>query len=306
MEAMEAGARSTPVRGLFAALVTPVRDSGRPDVDRLDRILDAVLAAGVDGVCVGGATGEYPHVEAADRVALLRHVAGRLPRGRMLLAGVGASSLSLTLEIGRAAIEAGSLAVLLPMPWFYKYGQDDLASYCLHVSEALRTPCLLYDLPAFTNALETSTLIHLLRTGPYLAGVKDSSGDRARLAGLSAARDGAPWSLVVGDDRLVSDGLRAGWDGSVSGIAASCPELLAALVRSLRAGEGAEGDRLQRLVDDVAARLAPFPVPWGVRIALEARGHPTGPLPLPLTAERRRQAADFTTWLRGLVQAEGW
>ena len=36
-----------------------------------------------------------------------------------------------------------------------------------------------------------------------------------------------------------------------------------------------------------------FPVPWGIRFGLAARGVPTGPMPLPLTAERRRQVEEF-------------
>ena len=53
--------------GLFAAVATPVHDDGALDVAAFDRLVDFLVAAGVDGICVGGATGEYPHYENAER-----------------------------------------------------------------------------------------------------------------------------------------------------------------------------------------------------------------------------------------------
>jgi 4-hydroxy-tetrahydrodipicolinate synthase len=103
-------------------------------------------------------------------------------------------------------------------------------------------------------------------------------------------------TLLVGDDRLLCAGLQAGWDGGISGVAGCCPELLVALVRSFRDGRVDDAARLQRQLDELIARLSGFPTPWGIRIALEARGLRTGPLPLPLTPARREQIGSFQRW----------
>jgi dihydrodipicolinate synthase/N-acetylneuraminate lyase len=84
----------------------------------------------------------------------------------------------------------------------------------------------------------------------------------------------------------------------VSGVAALCPELLVNLRRSFKEGRTDESARLQRLLDEVIAHLAPFPTPWGIRIGLAARGFDTGPLPLPVTAARQRQIDEFQGWLQ--------
>ena len=191
------------------------------------------------------------------------------------------------------------------MPMFFRYDQQDLEAFAADVAGALRTPCLLYNLPAFTNGLAPETMLNLLRTVDFITGVKDSSGEIANLGAIADARTGQSWSLLVGDDRLLHAGLQAGWDGGISGVAGFCPELVVALYRSFVSGASDEAVRLQALLDELIEHLAPFPTPWGIRVGLAARGIDTGPLPLPLTASRREQVAAFTRWLPEWLQRTG-
>ena len=121
------------------------------------------------------------------------------------------------------------------MPMFFRYEQADLAAFCAEISGALGAPCLLYNLPGFTNGLSVETMLGLLRDEPFVAGVKDSSGEAGNLTACAVSRQRAVVALV-GDDRLLTEGLRAGWDGGISGIAGFCPELLVALYRSFVEG----------------------------------------------------------------------
>jgi 4-hydroxy-tetrahydrodipicolinate synthase len=294
--------------GLFAAVATPIHDDGRFDEAGFDRLVDFLVGAGVDGICIGGATGEYPHFETADRKAVIRRAGQRLLPDRTLLVGIGSSSTRGSIELGQAAIAAGSGALLLPMPMFFRYQQEDLQAFAAHVSRALRAPCLLYDLPDFTNGLSQASVLSLLHDEEFIVGIKDSSGREENLATFAGARGKHPWTLLVGDDRLLGAGLQAGWDGGISGVAGCCPELLVSLVRSARDGRSLEAAALQALLDELIARLSVFPTPWGIRIALEARGFPTGPLPLPLTQVRRRQILDFQIWFRAWLaeRAGAW
>jgi 4-hydroxy-tetrahydrodipicolinate synthase len=294
-----------PFAGLFAAAVTPTGDDGRLDLARVDRLVDFLVEAGVSGICIGGATGEYPHFETEDRSAVIRRAAARMPRGSALLVGIGAPSRRHVLELGHAAIDAGAAALLLPMPMFFRYAQEDLEAFSIDVTDALRAPCLLYNLPAFTNGLAAASVLNLLRTGEFIAGVKDSSGDVKHLATFAEARRGQRWSLFVGDDRILRLGLEAGWDGGISGIAGFCPELVVGIYRSYVENRLAEAARLQGLLDELIDRIAVFPTPWGIRIGLSARGIPNGPLPLPVTPGRRRQIEAFTEWLPAWLQRTG-
>jgi 4-hydroxy-tetrahydrodipicolinate synthase len=293
------------IAGLFAAVATPVYPDGTVDFGTFDRLVDFLIERDVSGICLGGATGEYPHYESADRKVLIARAARRLPRDRALLVGIGGASLRHTLTLGRAALESDSRALLLPMPMFFRYEQEDLKAFCIHVSSTLRGPCLLYNLPDFTNGLAAATILDLLRDQEFIVGIKDSSGRHEHLDSFAAQRGHAPWTLLVGDDAVLERGLRAGWDGSISGIAGFCPELLVALYRSHVAGRPEETVRLQGLLDELISHVTVFPTPWGIRIGLAARGIDTGPLPLPLTPERKQQVADFKEWLPGWLAANG-
>jgi dihydrodipicolinate synthase/N-acetylneuraminate lyase len=54
---------------------------------------------------------------------------------------------------------------------------------------------------------------------------------------------------------------------------------------------------------DLIAQLSVFPTPWGIRVALAARGFDTGPLPLPVSTERALQIAEFQRWFSTWLDA---
>ena len=135
-------------------------------------------------------------------------------------------------SLARRALQSGSRGLLLPMPMFFRYDQEDLKAFCAYVSDALRGPCLLYNLPDFTNGLEPDTVVSLLRDAEFIVGIKDSSGQIEHLNAFAAARGSRAWTLLVGDDRALYRGLQTGWNGGISGVAGFCPELLVALYRS--------------------------------------------------------------------------
>jgi 4-hydroxy-tetrahydrodipicolinate synthase len=285
------------VSGLYTAIVTPVTPTGTVDLAAFDRLCALERDRGAVGLCFGVATSDYPRFEQAERLGLLERAARRAPHGATLLAAIGAPTLERTVDLGRAAFDAGYAAVLVPMPWFFRYQQCDLSAYCAGVAAALAGPCLLYDLPDFTKPLDPDTTIALLGSIRNIVGLKDSSGRVENLLRFAEARGNRDWTLLIGDDRNGLAAVDARWDGAVSGLACCCPELLAALHASARRGDLERARRYQGLVDELITHLAPLPTPWGIRIALRARGIDTGPLPLPLSPERAAQIARIEAWL---------
>lgn len=284
---------------VIAAVATPVAANGSLHVATFERLIDFLIESGVDGLCLGGATSEYPYVAVADRNLAIGAAARRLPLDRALTVAIGAVSFRQVLELGECARDAGCRAVLLPMPMFFRYEQHDLEAFAIEVSRTLRVPLLLYDLPDFTNALAPATVIRLLQNEEFITGIKDSSGVSDNLSAFATARDGRRWMLLVGNDRLLLEGLKAGWDGTVSGIACFCPSLVLAIHRTWTRGDTAAAAHLQALLDEVIEQLDTLPAPWGIRVALEVLGFSMGPLPLPLSPIRREQIVRYREWLPG-------
>lgn len=285
--------------GVIAAVATPVAPNGALHVATFERLIDFLIESGVDGLCLGGATSEYPCVAVPDRKLAIGAAARRLPLDRALLVAIGASSFRQVLELGECARDAGSRAVLLPMPMFFRYEQHDLEAFSIEVARTLRISLLLYDLPDFTNPLEPATVVSLLENHDLIVGIKDSSGTVGNLVYYAGARAGHSWTLLVGNDRLLFAGLKAGWNGTVSGIACFCPSLVLAIHRSWTRGDHGRAAHLQTLLDEAVLKLDTLPTPWGIRIALEAQGFTMGPYPLPLSQVRRDRVTSFREWLPG-------
>lgn len=299
--------------GVFTALCTPIDALGRPDLVAFDRIIDFVMERGIEGVVIGGGTAEYPHFSVAERASLAMRAVQRMAgRGRVIVC-VGTASIFSTLRLAREAVDSGCDALLLPMPYFFRYSQDDLASYCEMVCGSVSAPVLLYNLPGFTNPLEVSTALRLLENVPNLVGLKDSSGQKENLEALAITDKQRNFSLFVGDDALLLSALRAGWDGVVSGIACFAPELIVAVYRSYREGHENQAMANQASLDELIHRvIAGLPIPWGVRLGLAARGIANGEMHLPPSPARVRQMEEieisFGDWaaVRGLELDQVW
>lgn len=299
--------RSLPVPpGVYAALATPTHDDASTDFATLESLIDFLVERGVSGVAVGGATGEYPSFSIQERIEQIRRTVAHA-NGRMkVLAGIGAQTASAALALGEAAAESNCSAVLLPMPSFFRYQQEDLEAYCRSLASQLSTPCLFYHLPSFTNSLTSENLARVLETEPNLLGAKDSSGQRGNLQLLLEARNRRPFTLFVGDDSLALDALIAGWDGVISGIACFLPELLVGIFRNVQAGKLDAAKQLGRDLDEIIAELVKLPVPWAIRLGLRVRGLPIGPLNMTPSPKREQQIAAYSQWLERWLEQKSW
>ena len=226
-------------------------------------------------------------------------ILGRETLGRSgeLLAGIGAAGMHGSLALAEVAQQQGTGALLLPMPHYFPYSQDDLHAFCEAVARQVDAPVLLYNLPKFTTGLSVSTALELIASVPNIIGIKDSSGSLDILAALTARGGGA--CRIVGDDSVLVEAIEQGvCDGVVSGVAGVLPELMELLWGRRDSRQtpeyGAAAARLAELVE----RLSPLPVPWGLKWIAEARGIARASFSQPLSGERHRQGAALVQWFR--------
>lgn len=278
--------------GAYAALLTPRTMAGGLDLQGFERQVEQLAQTSIKGVAVNGATGEFP-LGAADELPALLRVLGRTMKGRTVLCGIGAGSLPATLDRGRVALAEGADALLLPMPSFFPYRQDDLRAFANAVAAELRAPILLYNLPQFTTGLGVETVLTLLGENEYLIGVKDSSGSLDILRAITRAElPGLRW---VGNDSVLCAALAEGCcDGVVSGVASALPELMTSFFR--HAPDSREFSEARGLLDEFIHRIGGLPTPWGLKVTSALRGMAGGAFPLPLSPEREREIAALEAW----------
>jgi 4-hydroxy-tetrahydrodipicolinate synthase len=228
---------------MLAAIATPYGPDGDLDLDAFDAHIAWLAEEGLDGVFVGGTTGEGVLLEHDEVGALVERAVGGSLR---VIAQIGRPSTRATVALAGRALAAGADAVAAYVPWFYPVSQVQLREHFLAVLDAAGdAPAFMYNIPPRTvNDLDPSLAGELASAG--FAGMKDSTGDFARHeAYLNAVAGDRAFELYTGTEPLVLRSVRAGAAGSITALANCAPELFIGLRDALAAGDEAEAGRLQ-------------------------------------------------------------
>jgi len=239
---------------ILSAITTPFRPDGDLDLDAFEAHVRWLGEAGLDGVFVGGTTGEGVLLEAPELEALVARAASAAGPLRVI-AQVGRPSTRATTELARRALGAGAQAVAAYVPWFYPVTQVQVRAHFLALLEAAgEHPALMYNIPPRTvNDLEPALVAELAAAG--FAGMKDSTGDAARHEAYREAADGHDFELYTGTEPLLLQSVRGGSAGSINGLSNCRPELFVALRAALAAGEAGEAERLQREITELKTQV---------------------------------------------------
>ena len=219
------------LRGTGVALVTPFQADLSIDYIALDRIIDFVIAGGVDYIVTMGTTGETPTISKTEKKAIIQYtyekVDGRVP----VVVGVGGNNTAeLVEELGSLPLEPAT-AVLSASPYYSKPSQEGLFQHYKLLAAASPKPLLLYNVPGRTGRnLNAATTIRLAREVKNIAGIKEASGDMAQC--MEILRDRPEDFLVVsGDDALAFPQIAVGMEGVISVAANSWPKDFCDMVR---------------------------------------------------------------------------
>lgn len=170
------------MRGVIAAIATPITPQNQPDHPRFLAHAKSLLAGGCDGLNILGTTGEATSLSVGARKALMQYAADNLPLERLMV-GTGATALADCIELNQSAAAMGFAGTLLLPPFYFKGVSDEgLFEFVSAVAEASVSPAIpfyLYNFPQMTGIIWSAELIKRLKTslGPRLAGLKDSSGN---------------------------------------------------------------------------------------------------------------------------------
>src|SRR6476619_4634936 len=173
----------TKLRGVIAAVATPVAEDGSPDTARATKLARYLIDHGCDGLNVLGTTGEATSFSLDERKRVMdAYKAAGLPLDRMMV-GTGAAATADAIALTRYAAELGFAGALVLPPFYYKGVPDDgLVAYIDAIVKATAqkpVPIYLYHYPQQSGLHWHAALLQrLLETfGPRIVGLKDSSGD---------------------------------------------------------------------------------------------------------------------------------
>jgi 4-hydroxy-tetrahydrodipicolinate synthase len=246
--------------GVIPPVMTPLTADREVDVPSLERLVDFLLAGGVDGLFVLGSTSEVAFLTDRQRALVLdtvtARVAGRVP----VLAGAIDMTTPRVLEHAMVALKAGVDGIVATAPFYTRTHPAEIAWHFRLLRERTGLPVYAYDLPVSVHVKLDGAMVLDLAAEDVLAGVKDSSGDDGGLRKMVVERADrgasvASFTVLTGSETTVDTALSMGADGVVPGLGNVDPGGYARLYRLARAGDWdaarEEQVRLLRLMEIV-------------------------------------------------------
>ena len=267
--------------GSIPALVTPFT-AGRVDEAATRVLIDWQIDEGSNGLVPCGTTGEGATLSNDEHRRLIE-LSVEVARGRVpVIAGCGSNNTAHAIELTKAAREAGADAALHVPPYYNRPNQDGIYAHLAAVAD-LDIPILLYNVPSRTiTDISVETMGRLSRL-PNVIGVKDATGNLARVTAQRLAC-GAEFVQLSGNDDMALGFNVMGGVGCISVTANVAPRLCAEFQAATREGRWDDALALQDKLYPLHAALFSDASPGPAKYALSRvrPGFPTE-MRLPLT-----------------------
>jgi 4-hydroxy-tetrahydrodipicolinate synthase len=279
-------------RGSIPALVTPFRD-GRVDEDAFAAFIEWQIAEGSHGLVPCGTTGESATLTRGEHHRLVALCVEMAKRRVPVIAGCGSNDTATAVAHLHHAEAAGADAALVVTPYYNRPSQDGLYRHYAALAEATRLPIILYNVPARTSVdLSVETMARLAKF-PNIVGVKDATGNVARVSAQRLAC-GADFQQISGNDDMTLGFMAHGGIGCISVSANVAPRLCADFQEACMAGDWVRARALQDRLYPLHAALFTDASPGPVKYALERIGRLSAELRLPLVgpSDGSRRAVD--------------
>jgi 4-hydroxy-tetrahydrodipicolinate synthase len=304
--------RQSRLGGVIPPVCTPFTPGLDIDTSSLERLVDHLVAGGVDGLFVLGSTGEVAYLSDAHRREVLDVVVGRVAGQLPVLAGVIDMTTARVAEHAAVAVAVGCDAVVVTAPFYTRTNPAEVERHFRLLGERLPVPVYAYDIPVSVYTKLDPEMLLALAADLLIAGVKDSSGDDAGLRTLTRQRERRDldgFSVLTGSEVLVDVAMAMGADGVVPGLGNVDPAGYARLVRTCREGDWdaarTEQERLIRLFDIVSVgdrtRMGASSAGLG---AFKAALHRLGLIDCPVTAPPQTPLSEAEVAAIGDILAE--
>src|SRR5262245_19718434 len=168
--------------GSIPALITPF-SNGTFDEAAFRDSVDWQISEGSHALCPCGTTGEsatmtideHNHVVAVT----IDQAKGRVP----VIAGCGSNDTAIALIHMHHAKEAGADAALVVCPYYNKPNQEGLYAHYAHLADNCDLPIIIYNIPGRSVVeMSVETMARLVKAYPTIVGLKDATGNLARVS----------------------------------------------------------------------------------------------------------------------------
>ena len=268
-------------KGSFPALVTPFKN-GELDLETLKKLIEWHIGEGTNGFVPVGTTGESPTLTHEEHETVIEEVvkaaAGRVP----VIAGAGSNNTLEGIRFMQHAEKVGADAALVVTPYYNKPTQRGLIAHFTALHDCCELPIIIYNIPGRSVIDMTPETMGELAKLPRIIGVKDATGDIARVSQQRAAC-GADFVQMSGEDATALGFNAHGGVGCISVTANVAPKLCAEFQAATLAGDYAKALEYQDKLMPLHEAIFIEPGLVGAKYAMSKLGLCSDEVRLPLT-----------------------
>lgn len=269
------------LKGSMPALITPFKN-GAVDLEGLKALVEWHIAEGSHGLVPVGTTGESPTLSHEEHEAVVSAVveaaAGRIP----IVAGAGSNNTAESLRFMHHAKDVGASAALVVTPYYNKPTQEGLIAHFKTLHDACDLPIVIYNIPGRSVVDMSPETMGELAKLPRIIGVKDATGDLARVC-QQRIRCGPDFLQISGEDATAHGFNAQGGIGCISVTANVAPSLCAQLQEACLAGDYSAALTLQDRLMPLHQAIFTEPGLVGAKYGLSLLGRCEDSVRLPLT-----------------------
>ncbi|WP_076921781.1 4-hydroxy-tetrahydrodipicolinate synthase [Pseudoalteromonas sp. SK20] len=160
---------------LITAIKTPYLTNGEIDLAKYDELVEIQIAAGVDGIVVGGTTGEGQLMNWEEHLMLIAHSANKFGDKLLIVGNTGSNNTREAIKATKYGFASGMHASLQINPY---YGRTSIAGVKEHFKRVLDIgPAFIYNVAGRTGQDLTPDIIEPLAQHEHFIGVKECGGN---------------------------------------------------------------------------------------------------------------------------------
>ncbi|MFZ1262447.1 MAG: dihydrodipicolinate synthase family protein [Chitinophagaceae bacterium] len=232
-------------KGVFPALTTKFNADDELDLPLFDKNLQAQLAAGVEGIILGGTLGEASVLTTAEKEVLVKFaiekVAGVVP----VIINIAEGSTKEAVKQAALAKAWGAQGLMLLPPMRYKSDHRETVTYFKMIADSTDLPVMIYNNPVDYKIEVTLDMFDDLQVCKNITAIKESTRDVTNVTRL-INRFGTRYKILCGVDTLAMEELCLGADGLVAGLVCAFPAETVAIYKLVKAGKIAEATSIYR------------------------------------------------------------
>jgi 4-hydroxy-tetrahydrodipicolinate synthase len=269
------------LKGSIPALVTPFKN-GALDLETLKKLVEWHIGEGSHGFVPVGTTGESPTLTHSEHDAVVdtvvQAVGGRVP----VIAGAGSNNTLESIRLAQAAEKSGADAILVVTPYYNKPTQRGLIAHFTAVHDCCNLPIIIYNIPGRSVVDMSPETMGQLAGLPRIIGVKDATGDLARVP-QQRITCGKDFIQLSGEDATALGYNAHGGRGCISVTANVAPKLCAEFQDATLAGDYAKALEYQDRLMPLHISIFLEPGLAGAKYAMSRLGLCSEEVRLPIT-----------------------